>query len=78
MGMRELGGLKVADELAAFVETQVLPGLEIAPDAFWLGAADIFTRFVPVNRNLLQKREALQAKRRSSPATPRAFARGCG
>jgi len=62
MGMRELGGLKVADELAAFVETQVLPGLEIAPDAFWQGAADIFTRFVPVNRNLLQKREALQAK----------------
>ncbi|MEL7729152.1 malate synthase G [Citromicrobium bathyomarinum] len=60
--MRELAGLKVADELAAFVETQVLPGLEIAPDAFWQGAADIFTRFVPVNRNLLQKREALQAK----------------
>ena len=62
MGTRELAGLKVADELAAFVETQVLPGLEIAPDAFWQGAADIFTRFVPVNRNLLQKREALQSK----------------
>ena len=62
MGMRELAGLKVAEELADFVETQVLPGLDLAPDAFWQGAADIFGRFVPINRNLLQKREALQVK----------------
>ncbi len=62
MGMRELAGLKVADELAEFVETRVLPGLDIAADDFWSGAAQIFERFTPTNRNLLQKREALQGK----------------
>ncbi len=62
MGMRELAGLKVADALADFVEQQVLPGLDIGPEDFWNGAAAIFQQFVPINRNLLQKREALQAK----------------
>ena len=60
--MRELAGLKVAEELADFVEAQVLPGLDIAAGDFWSGAADLFSRFVPINRNLLQKREAIQAK----------------
>ena len=72
MGMRELAGLKVADELAEFVETRVLPGLDIAPETFWEKSAEIFQRFVPENRNLLQKREALQAKidewHRANPA----------
>ena len=62
MGMRELAGLKVAEELADFIEAQVLPGLDIDADAFWSGAADIFSRFVPRNRELLQKREAIQSK----------------
>ena len=62
MGMREIAGLKVAEELAEFVEAQVLPGLDIDAAQFWAGAADIFERFVPRNRDLLQKREALQSK----------------
>ena len=72
MGMRELAGLKVADELAEFVEVRVLPGLDIASDAFWAKSAEIFQHFVPENRNLLQKREALQSKiddwHRANPA----------
>jgi len=62
MGMRELAGLKVAEELADFIEAQVLPGLDIDAAAFWSGAADIFSRFVPRNRELLQKRQAIQSK----------------
>ena len=60
--MQERAGLKIAGELVDFVETQVLPGLDIDAAGFWSGAAAIFDRFVPLNRNLLQKREALQGK----------------
>ena len=55
-------GLGVAPELAAFVETQVLPGLGIAADGFWAGVADVFGRFAPENRALLARRDALQSQ----------------
>ncbi|WP_395652093.1 malate synthase G [Brevundimonas sp.] len=53
-------GLGVAPELAAFVETEVLPGLGIAAMEFWAGAADVFGRFAPENLALLARRDALQ------------------
>ena len=55
-------GLKVAEVLARFVETRVLPGLAIEADAFWAGVANIFARFAPENRALLAKRDSLQAQ----------------
>jgi malate synthase len=55
-------GLQVAEELALFVETRVLAGTGIAVDSLWTGLADILTRFVPVNRDLLAKRDALQSQ----------------
>ncbi|CAM3065036.1 Malate synthase G [Sphingomonas antarctica] len=55
-------GLQIAPELADFVEREVLPGLNLPTDQFWQGAADIFARFVPVNRALLAKRDSLQAQ----------------
>ena len=58
----ERAGLKVAAELAAFVEDRALPGTGIAADAFWAGAADVFARFAPRNRALLATRDALQAQ----------------
>ena len=61
-GYVDKAGLKVAGELAAFVEERALPGTGIAADAFWAGAADIFARFTPRNRELLAKRDALQAQ----------------
>jgi len=57
----EKSGLKVANELAQFVEERVLPGTGIAADAFWAGAAQIFGTFTPRNRALLEKRDVLQA-----------------
>lgn len=54
-------GLKVDGRLARFIEEEALPGTGIAADAFWSGAADIFGRFVPRNRDLLAKRDSLQA-----------------
>ena len=55
-------GLQIAPELADFVETEVLPGLDIAPAAFWAGVAAIFKRFAPENRRLLAVRDELQAR----------------
>ena len=59
--MQTRAGLSVDDRLVAFVEAEALPGTGIAPDTFWQGAADIFARFTPENRDLLARREELQA-----------------
>ncbi|HQS12148.1 MAG: malate synthase G [Sphingomonadales bacterium 35-56-22] len=54
--------LQVADELALFIESRALSGTGIAADALWSGLSDILARFVPVNRALLAKRDALQTQ----------------
>ncbi len=58
----ERNGLKIASELAAFVDERALPGTGIAPDAFWAGVAGIYARFAPENAALLAKRDLLQAE----------------
>lgn len=60
--MIDKAGLQVAENLAAFIETQALPGTGIGPAAFWQGAADIFARFAPRNAELLAIRDTLQEK----------------
>jgi len=61
MTMIDRAGLKVAQCLVDFLETQALPGTGINADVFWKGAAGIFTHFAPRNRDLLKKRDDLQA-----------------
>jgi malate synthase len=53
-------GLQIASVLADFAETTALPGTGVSADQFWQGLADILARFVPMNRALLAKRDALQ------------------
>ena len=55
-------GLTVCDELATFIEAQVLPGLPVAPERFWAGLSGLFARFTPQNRQLLATRDDLQSK----------------
>ena len=55
-------GLQVAFPLADFIETKALPGTGVPADALWQGLAAILARFVPLNRALLAKRDAIQAK----------------
>ena len=62
MPMTPRAGLQVADELAAFLDAEALPGTGIEPDAFWTGVAAIFARFAPENRRLLAVRDDLQAR----------------
>jgi malate synthase len=55
-------GLKVASVLADFVEARALADTGISADALWRGLAGLLDRFVPVNRALLAKRDAIQAR----------------
>jgi len=54
--------LSVDDILAAFVETELLPGTGIAPAAFWASLARVLADFTPRNAALLARRDELQAK----------------
>ncbi|MFA4894467.1 MAG: malate synthase G [Brevundimonas sp.] len=60
--MTPRAGLQIADELAAFIEGEALPGTGVEPDAFWTGVAAVFARFTPENRRLLAVRDDLQAR----------------
>ena len=56
------GRSRVAAELHAFVEDEVLPGLELASGDFWRGFDSLLHEFAPLNRDLLARRRALQAE----------------
>ena len=55
-------GLKVDGALCGFVEQEVLAPLGRKPAEFWQGFADLLDKFAPRNRQLLAKRDELQAK----------------
>src|SRR6056297_140674 len=55
-------GLGVAGELAAFIETEALPGTGVDPSAFWKGFASIVADLQPKNREFLRIREEMQSK----------------
>ena len=57
----ERSGLQVDARLAAFIEAEVLAPLMHDPERFWAGFSALCDRFVPRNRELLAKRDALQA-----------------
>ncbi|MEM7215483.1 MAG: malate synthase G [Pseudomonadota bacterium] len=57
----ETGELNVDAELYNFVNEEALPGTGIEPGAFWKMFGDIANEMVPRNRELVQKREDLQA-----------------
>lgn len=55
-------GLQIADVLYRLVNDEVAPGTGISPDVFWAAMADILKDLAPKNRELLQKREQIQAQ----------------
>jgi len=54
--------LQVDAELAAFLEHQALPESGISADEFWKGFSDLVHDLTPRNRELLEKRAALQSQ----------------
>jgi len=79
-------GMRVASELAAFVEEEALGGTGIRADAFWLGLATLADEFAPRGRDLLAERERMQAAidgwHKDNPGTgtgaPKDFLRSIG
>lgn len=57
----ERSGLKVDASLATFIDESVIAPLGLDASAFWQGFAELVGHFAPVNRMLLDKRDALQA-----------------
>jgi malate synthase len=58
----ERDGLKVASELADFIEKRALPGTGVEAGTFWAGFSKLLHDFAPRNRALLDRRAALQAQ----------------
>ena len=54
--------LVISKDLKDFIENEVLIGLDISKDHFWSSFETIVNEFSPRNKNLLQKRENIQAK----------------
>jgi malate synthase len=55
------GELQVAPDLHAFVNDEALPGTGVSPERFWSGLAAIVHELAPMNRELLARRDRLQA-----------------
>ena len=55
-------GLSVAAELAAFVESDLLAGSDVTPDAFWAGFDSAAHHLAPRNRELLAVRATMQSQ----------------
>ena len=62
MSRIEKSSLSVAPELAAFVETEVLPGTGIDADTFWTGFAELVADLAPRNAELLATRDTMQER----------------
>ena len=72
--------LTVDPDLAAFVETEALPGTGVDADVFWRGFSDLAHALSAKNTSLLKKRSELQAlisawhkERRGRPHDPIAY-----
>ena len=55
-------GIRIASELAHFVDNKALAGTGLDGNAFWTGFAALLEKMAPINRALLAKRDSLQAQ----------------
>jgi malate synthase len=54
-------GLQIEETLCAFMEGAALPGTGVSSDQFWGALASLVADYAPRNKELLSKRDALQA-----------------
>lgn len=57
-----VGNLRIARALYDFVTDEALPGTGVDPDSFWAGVDKVVTDLTPRNRELLARRDELQAQ----------------
>jgi malate synthase len=58
----QVHGLKVATNLKAFIDDEVLPGTGVSPEAYWAGFDAIVRELAPKNAALLAERDRLQVE----------------
>jgi len=58
----QYGSLQVAKELDELLAGEILPGLNVTRDEFWISFNEIVEEFVPRNNSLISHRENLQKK----------------
>ncbi|MGB0713495.1 MAG: malate synthase G, partial [Gammaproteobacteria bacterium] len=58
----DANGLQVDSALYALINDAIIPGTGVEPAAFWASFAAIVNDLTPRNRELLAKRDALQAR----------------
>jgi len=56
----QVGKLKVASELYAFINEEALPGSKVNPAVFWSGLEQLISDLSPKNKALLAKRDQIQ------------------
>ena len=70
----DVAGLQVDKVLHDFLDDTVLPTVDVDAEGFWAGFAEIVRDFTPRNRELLARRDELQAKLddhyRANPGQP--------
>ena len=54
--------IKIDNNLFNFVNTEILPGIDIQQDQFWKNFSTIIKELGPINKALLEKRKHLQLK----------------
>ena len=59
---KNVNNLKVAEDLLFFVNNELLKGIDISAEKFWLGFDNIIHELAPENKKLIKKRENLQTK----------------
>ena len=58
--MKQSGALTIAPVFAQFLEDELLPAIGMSPADFWAGLESIVGDLTPLNRALLEKRDAMQ------------------
>ena len=58
----KVGNLQVAEQLADFINTKVLPGSGVEQEGFWTGFDQLIHELAPENKALLARRDELQGK----------------
>ena len=58
----QVSGLQVARSIYDLVKQDIIPGTGVDADGFWQSFSAIVADFAPKNRQLLKKRDELQAQ----------------
>ena len=57
-----VNNLKISKDLLSFINNELLKGIDISPDVFWLKFDEIIHELTPKNKKLIEKRNDLQKK----------------